>query len=385
MIQAKILAASGHGSFSQIWRVSRSANKRLLLAGVSVRQLCTSRFVGKFDVVTKKICHMFLVFCLSAVWLLVLTGCDAYKPSRSGAPSLQRLTVGTLALDLSSLIWVAKGRGYFAAQGLDVDIQLYESGHLALKDLVAGNLDLATASEFVSVRRGLERQNFRILSILAEAQDQELVARRDRGIVLPSDLKNKRIGIARNSSSDYYLDLLLLLEKVQPKEVTIVDILPSRQIEALTRGDVDAIMTWEPFVAMAKRELGTNVVSFPGQSGQDEYWLLLAAQKTIEKQPDAIHKFLMALRSAETFIEDYRDEAVKIVARELGDRHVKMSWANHKFLLGLHRPLVLKMEAESIWLSSASGADQPSLPDVYDTIYFDPLRSVANEKIEMLQ
>jgi len=105
----------------------------------------------------------------------------------------------------------------------------------------------------------------------------------------------------------------------------------------------------------------------------------------IEKQPDAIRKFLMALRSAETLIAENPDEAMKVVARELRERHVKTSWGNHKFLLGLHRPLVLKMEAELIWLSSASGADQSSLPDAYDAIHFDALGSIANEKIEMLQ
>ena len=56
---------------------------------------------------------------------------------------------------------------------------------------------------------------FRIVSILSQAQDQQLVARRDRGITQLSDLRNKRVGVAQNTSAEYYLHLLLILEKIQ--------------------------------------------------------------------------------------------------------------------------------------------------------------------------
>ena len=157
----------------------------------------------------------------------MLTGCDSSKSETSSTGSVERLTVGTLASDLSSLIWVAKGRGYFSEKGLDIDFKLYESGHLAIRDLLADKLDLATATEFAAVRHGLQRPDFRIISILDEAQDQQLVARRDHGITQLSDLRNKRIGVAQNTSSDYYLQLFLLLEKMRPEDVQIVNLLPS--------------------------------------------------------------------------------------------------------------------------------------------------------------
>jgi NitT/TauT family transport system substrate-binding protein len=283
------------------------------------------------------------------------------------------------------LIWVAKGRGNFLGQDLDVDIRLYESGNLALKDLIAGKLDLATASEFVAVRESMGRPDFHIITILAEAEDQSLVARKDRGISTLADLANKRVGVARNTSAEYYLDLLLLLERMRSKDVAIVDILPSQQVDALVRGDVDAIMTWEPFTSVAKKELGENAISFPGQSGQDEFWLLLASNQIVRERPAAIRKFIRALSAAETFVESNRAEAMKIVSAELKDHHLKESWSDHKFVLGLHRPLILKMEAESVWLSSLPGAENVPQRDVWDAISFDALRAVAKDKIEMLQ
>jgi ABC-type nitrate/sulfonate/bicarbonate transport system substrate-binding protein len=322
---------------------------------------------------------------LSALNLLTASGCDSSKPKESFGRPVERLTLGTLSIDQSSLIWVAKGQGYFSDQGLDIEIIVYDTGNLAIQDLFAGKLDLATASEFGVLRCGLQFPDIRIVSILDEAQDQVLVARRDRGITQLSDLLNKRIGVALNTCSEYYLALLLLLEKIRPEDVTIVDLLPSKQIKAITEGDIDAAIVWEPFGTIAKKKLGTNAVSWPGQSGQDEYWLLCSTQGTLQKRFDAVRRFVAALASAESFIKDHRDRAMGIVAKELGEFHVRSSWKNHRFGLGLHRPLVLKMEAELEWLKSGPAGLPSDKLDVYDFIYVDALRSVARGKIEMIQ
>ncbi len=333
---------------------------------------------------TKKIIGILLA-SISALGLVIGAGCDSSKPRKPSGSSAERLSVGTVAVDLSSLIWVAKGRGYFTEQGLDIDIKLYDTGTLALRDVLAGKLDLATATEWAAVRHCLERPDVRIISILVEAQDQELVARRDRGITQRSDLRNKRVGVALNTSSEYYLNLMLLLEKMQSEDVRMVDLLASEQVKAITRGDIDAAMLWEPFATMAKKELGTNAVSWEGQSGQDEYGLLLGTQGTIEKRSGAIRRFLGALASAEAFIRNDRNGAMGIVAKELEDRHLESSWKNHRFVLGLHRPLVLKMKAELQWLRSVPGTGHGEVPDVYELIHFDALRSVAKERIEIIQ
>lgn len=326
-----------------------------------------------------------LLASLSLLGLLIGTACESTTPKQATGGPVERLTLGTSAVDLSALIWIAKAKGFFTEQRLDMDYKLYESGHLALKDLLAGKLDLATATEFAAVRLGLDRPDFRIISILDQARDQQLVARRDRGISTPADLKNKRVGVARNTSSEYYLQLLVVLEKMQSEDVHTVDLLPSGQVTAIAQGDTDAAMVWEPFVTMMKGELGKNAVSWSGQSGQDEYWLLLGTIGTIEKQPHAIRRFLSALASAEEFVKNHESGAMEIMAKHLGDRHLGSLWKNHRFRLGLHRPFVLKMEAELKWIKSRGGTRQSEIPDLSGFIYFDALNAVDPKKNKMLR
>ena len=57
-----------------------------------------------------------------------------------------------VAMDIkTALIRIADGQGFFKKQGLDVVLKEYESGALAVPDLVADKLDWATAAEFVFV------------------------------------------------------------------------------------------------------------------------------------------------------------------------------------------------------------------------------------------
>lgn len=321
---------------------------------------------------------------ISALGLVIWTACESTTSKQLPNRSAESLILGTSANDLSSLIWIAKARGYFSEQGLNIDVKLYESGHLAVQDLLAGKLDLATATEFAAVRHGIDHPDFRIVSILDEAQDQQLVARRDSGITQLSDIRNKRVGVARGTSSEYYLHLLLILEKIRTEDVRIVHLLPSEQMKAITGGDIDAVMVWEPFASKVKEDLGTNAVSWPGQSGQDEYWLLVGTAGTIERRSLAIRRFLAALGSAEDLVENNETEAMEIVAKQLEGRHLRSSWRNHRFRVCLHRPLVLKMEAELKWLQPGAGAQQASVQDVYGFVYFDALKSMESKRIRVL-
>ncbi len=288
---------------------------------------------------TKKSVAVMLI-SLSALGLLTLTACDSSKPKAAFTGPTESFTLAiTKAFQLSSLIVVAKERGYFADQGLDVTFKISESGHIAVEELLAGSADLATASEFVVVSRLRDRPDLRIISTLDKAIEQQLVARKDRGIAGPQDLTNKRIGVARGSSSEYYLNVFLILHGIPFEKVYTVGLLPSQQVKAIVAGDIDALMVWEPFASIAKEKLAGNGKSWSVPGAQREYWLLLGTEKTIEKRAPVVRRILAALASAEEFMEKNRDEVFGLVESKLEDRRMGDLWTNHDFRLGLDRPL----------------------------------------------
>lgn len=318
------------------------------------------------------------------VGLMVLTGCDSsLRPKTQSGKSVESLTVNSQQSGLSSLIWLAQAKGYFAEQDLDVKINLYESGLQATEALLAGTGDLSTAADLVVARKILERPDIRIIASIDIGNDTKFVARKDRGISRISDIANKKIGLFRNTVADYYLYLVSVLHNIPYRDIEIVDLSPSEQVKAIAKGDIDACIVWEPYATQAKNELGTNGTVQSAQSGYGHFWILVSTVEKIQSKSSAIHRFVHALALAEEFIKDDKGKAEQIVAAQLGSNYT--SWEDHDFRLDLDRFLVISMENQLKWkLGNPKTPSGKILPNFLDYIYFDALQKVNPEKVRMM-
>jgi NitT/TauT family transport system substrate-binding protein len=100
------------------------------------------RFEGKTVPRTKHIIY---------VVLILFFGCTRVDNSKQSheAPSI-KLRLNTYIGDVSALVYIAKDKGYFNENGLDVDLKGFPSGKQATDDMLAGNSDVVTAGEFVT-------------------------------------------------------------------------------------------------------------------------------------------------------------------------------------------------------------------------------------------
>ena len=328
-----------------------------------------------------------LLASLSLLCLLFWIGCDSPKPKTAPVESLENLTLGTAhPEDLGALIWIAEDQGYFAANGLKVNIKTYEAGVKAAKDLLAGKLDLATATDFVVARSILNGDDLRIICNICDVGGEtiKIAARKDHGIIQLSDIRGKRIGVALGSIGEFALDLLLVIQNIPIREIEKVDLSPSEQVDAISEGKVDAVITWEPFYSKISRELGANFVSWPIQSVQNYYWFLLGTSEGIRKRPQAIRNFVASLVSAENFMKKHMDESNRIVARKLGPNHIDSLWSELRFAVGLDDSMGLMMKAEMRWMNPDLHAKDSGVPDILPFIYFDALNSVQPDRIKMV-
>lgn len=325
-----------------------------------------------------------LLLSLGVISLACLYGCDASQSKTKAAGASEKLIISTHSGDYSALLWIAEKQGYFSARGVDVDLEPEESGVVSLKNLLSGKADLATVSEFVFVNNIANHPELRVLSVVAQTRNIRLIARRDHDISQIPDLKNKRIGVVRSSAADYFLHLFLMFHRISPHEIHIVDLTPSEQIKAITEGEIDAAIVWAPFARDMENALGEKGVSWPAQSGQDYYWLLIATESTLNKRSSAIRKMLSALDASDDFLHNNRGETQRILASELGTRHTPEIWRDTDFDLTLSRPFLLAMEAELRWMKSSEGVHDFTMPDLLDFIHFDALQSVRPEKVQML-
>jgi NitT/TauT family transport system substrate-binding protein len=324
---------------------------------------------------------------LLSLWVISfagLTGCDVSQPETKAAGAPEKLVISTHSGDYSALLWIAEKQGYFSARGVDVDLESQESGVESLKNLLAGKADLATVSEFVFVDNIAKHPELRVLAVIAQTRNIRLIARKDHDANQISDLRNKRIGVVRSSAAEYFLHLFLMFNRILPHEIRIVDLTPSEQIKAITEGEIDAAIVWAPFARDMENALGDKGVSWPAQSGQDYYWLLIGTESTLNKRSLAIKKMISALDASDDFLHNNRGETQRILASELGTRHTPEIWKDTDFDLTLSRPFILAMEAEFRWMKYSQGVQEFEMPDLLDFVHFDALQSVRPEKVQML-
>lgn len=69
-----------------------------------------------------------------------------------------------------------------------------------------------------------------------------------------SDLAHKRIAYDRNALGALVFEILLEAAKLSASDVIQVDLPPARQLEAWKRGELDAVITYEPMVTKLLRE-----------------------------------------------------------------------------------------------------------------------------------
>lgn len=308
------------------------------------------------------------------------------RPSHNNAFPVEKLHLGVYLGEFSSLIWIAEDQGYFADNGLDVTIKEYDSGVPPVKELLAGKVDIATAAEFVVVNYGFDNNNLKIIGIIDVANAIEVIARRDRNIQQISDLRGKKIGLKMKSQAEFLLGTFLAFNHLSLKDIELVDLNQVQMASAISNGDVDAIIVSDPHAYQIKKLLGENAISWPGQSGQDFYFLLITREDIIKDNPLAINRFLKAMIQAEEFIIRENKEAKKIIENRLNTEptYIQSVWTKNRFVVCLLQDMLIAMEDEAGWMIKNHLTDKEKIPNYFNFIYLDGLKLVKPKGVTVI-
>ena len=131
-------------------------------------------------------------------------------------------------------VFIAKQMGYFRDQGLDVSLQPYPAGRLALAALIEGKIDFALVPETPIVFAVLGGARFSVLATLCvTGTNTVMIGRRDRGVDKPSDLAGKKLGTVSGTYAQFAQDTILAMHKVDPRSIVLVNLTAPQTVDAL--------------------------------------------------------------------------------------------------------------------------------------------------------
>jgi NitT/TauT family transport system substrate-binding protein len=320
---------------------------------------------------------------------------SSQKPVEKPA-ELTKITFATVPFIGEAPFYVAYHNGYFEEEGLNVTFKFNPGGWMSLKNLFEGEAEIATVAELPIVYSAFDkrkytdfdRPDFYIIGDVIYSQDvQQVVARKDRGIHSAADLKGKRIGVFKGTTLDFFMDGFFTDTGIEYSDVEIVDMNVFEMTDAIAKGDLDAIFTWQPHVLNAQKKLGENGIILESRLKYTTAWLIVVRKDYAEKNPEVLEKFLRVVVKAENFIKENPEEAIRIHAEVGGtDKEtVEVLWDVVDFELTLSEGLLTTMEEESRWLIKENVYNETEVPSFLDYIYFEPLEKVKPEGIMVVR
>ena len=286
------------------------------------------------------------------------------------------------------LLLIALENGYFADEGVAVAVKEHVSGKRAFLAMEDGECDLSNATGVVAVSNSFKRHDYKVLAGMGSLSNMfSVVARDDRGILQPSDLKGKHVATQRASAVHFFMYVYLLRHGLLTEELKISFKRAEELPAALANGEIDASFMREPFVGQAKELLAGKVAIFQGPGAYDVRELLIGRDNYIQDNPAVVVKMLKALLRAQDFVVESPDMAIRIVAQRLGAREseVAASWPDSSFELLLDQALLVGMEDQARWIIKEGFTDEKEVPNFLDHIYAEALAEAKPEAVTMIQ
>ena len=201
-------------------------------------------------------------------------------------------------------MYIAKEKGYFKEQGLDVDFY-YAAAAEIVKNVATGNVQFGFPNADSVILAKSQGIPVKVVNTTYQHGLGALIFQKSSGITEPKDLKGKKIGVTSFGSPNY-IQLQVMLEKagMSIDDVKVEIIGTGAIVNALVSGQVDAIM----FSMLRTIELKNQGVDV-GEIRSDEFLpshgnVLIVGDKYLTENKDVVNKFNIALNKGIQYIID---------------------------------------------------------------------------------
>ena len=239
-----------------------------------------------------------IVILLCAVLLFAAAGCTS-SSSSSQKTELKEITIGLMP-DTDSLPFIiAQEKGYFAEEGLKLNIQQFKSAMDRDAALQSGNLDGAV-SDLLAVSFAKDG-GFDVRVTSFTDGSYRLIAGKDENAAGVKDLTGKDVAVSKNTIIEYVMDQILLSEGMADDSIhkVVIPQIPTR-LEMLQNGKLAAATLPEPMASIAIHN-GCKYIT-----GSDELGInpgvIMFTNKTIESKSKEIQAMYRAYNKAVKYL-----------------------------------------------------------------------------------
>jgi NitT/TauT family transport system substrate-binding protein len=212
--------------------------------------------------------------------------------------------------------FVALEKGFFKAEGLDVELQTTAGGDKTMTALLAGQINIALVGAETSIyvyQQGAEDPVINFAG-LTQTDGTFLVAREEQESFNWEQLKNRIfLGQRKGGMPQMAGEFTLKKHGIDPhKDLELIQNIDFANITAaFASGTGQYVQLFEPQASILEKEgKGHVVASFGTESGKLPYTVYMAKQSYIHDHKEDVRKFTAALQKAQTWVQEHSPEEI---------------------------------------------------------------------------
>ncbi|MEQ8174348.1 MAG: ABC transporter substrate-binding protein [Syntrophomonadaceae bacterium] len=276
-----------------------------------------------------------LVLVFIGLFLFSLAGCRSQAPTAPGSqPQKIKVLLDWVPNTNHAGLYIAKDQGYYAQEGLDVEIvQPPEGGAAQL--IASGQADFAVSyQEEVTMARA---QNLPLLAIAAVIQHNSsgFASPQSKNIKTPLDFQGKTYGGWGSPSETAMLKALM---KKYGGDVNRINIVNIGTADFFTSVQKDVDFSWIFYgwtgIEAEQKGLKLNFIPLDKEDPAFDFYtpVLIASEKTASSNPQMVERFMKATSRGYLFAVNNPDAASNIMVKAVPELNASLVNASLRYL-----------------------------------------------------
>jgi NitT/TauT family transport system substrate-binding protein len=216
--------------------------------------------------------------------------------------SSTKLTNVTVRLDFyaagyHSMFYVAKAKGWYKQQGLNVTIEDGQGSLSTVQSVAAGHDTFGYAAPVSMVQAIAAGASVKMVYELQQKDGSGILTKASSGINTPKDLEGKSCVVAPFGYIHSLLPAFYAKTGIDGSKVHIIQAGPTALMPGLIAGKWDAhcdALSWGEVIELRDAGFATKFFSFYKYGIAPLGWGILTSNSEIQSHPDIVRKFLLA-------------------------------------------------------------------------------------------
>lgn len=227
--------------------------------------------------------------------------------AEAGDGELTPITLATATWVGAGPFYIAKEKGFFEEKGLDVTMKTVDD-EAAYGSLIGSNSVDAVGQvmDRLVINKATGIDETIVMAFDQSTGGDGIVAAEDINSI--EDLKGKTVALDKSSTSYFYFLTVLTQAGMKEEDVEIKDMNADAAGTSFVQGQVDAAVTWEPWLSNAGEREGGHLLCDSSDYPNTIVDTVAFSDAFIEKNPEAVSAFIQAWDEAVAWYYDGNEE-----------------------------------------------------------------------------